>query len=219
MMMMILSYPILSYPGKDINNVELNHHHHHRRWLIIIITIMNEWQFFLFYFLFFPYIFRVLTLQGRHKDGQHHRRRSRRRQLFGDWPRVVQPAHQRIGWDPHQIRRRWQRQSKVSSATPSFYLFSHSFSFIHLFVSKRIHDAFAHVQLSDIRVIATLGVGGFGRVELVQITNDTSRSYGLKQMKKSQVNNWIFPFSMYNSFTIFDLLFQLPSVVEFIDIL
>lgn len=51
---------------------------------------------------------------------------------------------------------------------------------------KRIHDTFAHVQLSDIRVIATLGVGGFGRVELVQIGNDATRSYGLKQMKKSQ---------------------------------
>lgn len=54
--------------------------------------------------------------------------------------------------------------------------------------SCRIHDTFAHVQLSDIRVIATLGVGGFGRVELVQIGNDTTRSYGLKQMKKSQVS-------------------------------
>lgn len=56
----------------------------------------------------------------------------------------------------------------------------------NLFCS-RIHDAFAHVQLSDLRVIATLGVGGFGRVELVHINNDTSQSYGLKQMKKSQV--------------------------------
>ncbi|EFX84317.1 hypothetical protein DAPPUDRAFT_194528 [Daphnia pulex] len=53
--------------------------------------------------------------------------------------------------------------------------------------SRKIHDAFAHVQLSDIRVIATLGVGGFGRVELVQMANDASRSYGLKQMKKSQI--------------------------------
>lgn len=44
------------------------------------------------------------------------------------------------------------------------------------------------MQLSDIRVIATLGVGGFGRVELVQIGNDATRSYGLKQMKKSQVS-------------------------------
>jgi cGMP-dependent protein kinase 1 len=38
-----------------------------------------------------------------------------------------------------------------------------------------------------LRIIATLGVGGFGRVELVQIKNDTSRSYALKQMKKAQI--------------------------------
>lgn len=31
------------------------------------------------------------------------------------------------------------------------------------------------------------GVGGFGRVELVQIKNDTSRSFALKQMKKAQI--------------------------------
>jgi serine/threonine protein kinase len=43
------------------------------------------------------------------------------------------------------------------------------------------------VKLTDLRVIATLGVGGFGRVELVQIQNDSSRSFALKQMKKSQI--------------------------------
>ena len=74
--------------------------------------------------------------------------------------------------------------------TDLFSLFSFLFLKIHVF-SCRIHDAFAHVQLSDIRVIATLGVGGFGRVELVQISNDTSRSYGLKQMKKSQVEKLV----------------------------
>ena len=56
----------------------------------------------------------------------------------------------------------------------------------------RIQDGFAQVQLSDLRVITTLGVGGFGRVELVQIGNDTSRSFALKQMKKSLVMNSIF---------------------------
>ena len=71
-----------------------------------------------------------------------------------------------------------------------FLFFLFLFLKIHVF-SCRIHDAFAHVQLSDIRVIATLGVGGFGRVELVQISNDTSRSYGLKQMKKSQVEKLV----------------------------
>jgi cGMP-dependent protein kinase len=38
-----------------------------------------------------------------------------------------------------------------------------------------------------LRIITTLGVGGFGRVELVQIKDDSTRSYALKQMKKSQI--------------------------------
>jgi len=43
------------------------------------------------------------------------------------------------------------------------------------------------VKLADLRILATLGVGGFGRVELVQIAGDPTRSFALKQMKKSQV--------------------------------
>ena len=45
------------------------------------------------------------------------------------------------------------------------------------------------MKLSDLRVIATLGVGGFGRVELVQLAGDPSRSFALKQMKKAQVGS------------------------------
>ena len=55
----------------------------------------------------------LMKQQGRYTDSQHHCRRSRRRQLSGDWPRVVQPAHQRAGRDPHQIRRWWKSQSQV----------------------------------------------------------------------------------------------------------
>ena len=51
----------------------------------------------------------------------------------------------------------------------------------------RIDAEFANVTLQDLRVITTLGVGGFGRVELVTLASDTSRSFALKQMKKSQV--------------------------------
>lgn len=43
------------------------------------------------------------------------------------------------------------------------------------------------MKLSDLRVISTLGVGGFGRVELVQLAQDKSRSFALKQMKKAQI--------------------------------
>lgn len=52
---------------------------------------------------------------------------------------------------------------------------------------KKINEQFREVNLTDLRVIATLGVGGFGRVELVQINGDSSRSFALKQMKKSQI--------------------------------
>merc|ERR1712200_309064 len=47
---------------------------------------------------------------------------------------------------------------------------------------------FKALKLSDLRIIATLGVGGFGRVELVMIAGDSkTRSFALKQMKKSQI--------------------------------
>lgn len=52
---------------------------------------------------------------------------------------------------------------------------------------SRINEEFRDVQLTDLRVIATLGVGGFGRVELVQLKDDANRSYALKQMKKAQI--------------------------------
>ncbi|XP_028158317.1 cGMP-dependent protein kinase, isozyme 2 forms cD4/T1/T3A/T3B-like isoform X4 [Ostrinia furnacalis] len=51
----------------------------------------------------------------------------------------------------------------------------------------RLNEEFANLRLSDLRIIATLGIGGFGRVELVQIQNDSSRSFALKQMKKAQI--------------------------------
>ncbi|XP_039298371.1 cGMP-dependent protein kinase, isozyme 2 forms cD4/T1/T3A/T3B isoform X5 [Nilaparvata lugens] len=52
---------------------------------------------------------------------------------------------------------------------------------------RRINEEFSEVRLSELRVLATLGVGGFGRVELVQVAHDPSRSFALKQMKKSQI--------------------------------
>jgi len=51
-----------------------------------------------------------------------------------------------------------------------------------------IHEEFKNLKLSDLRIIATLGVGGFGRVELVMVAGDSKqRSFALKQMKKSQI--------------------------------
>ncbi|GAB1861246.1 cGMP-dependent protein kinase [Camponotus japonicus] len=52
---------------------------------------------------------------------------------------------------------------------------------------RRLNEEFRDVRLQDLRTIATLGVGGFGRVELVQIAGDGTRSFALKQMKKTQI--------------------------------
>lgn len=57
-----------------------------------------------------------------------------------------------------------------------------------------MNEEFASIKLTDLRRIATLGVGGFGRVELVQIAGDSSRSFALKQMKKSQVQRYLVSF-------------------------
>lgn len=35
-------------------------------------------------------------------------------------------------------------------------------------VFRQKHDEFAQVTLTDLKFIATLGIGGFGRVELVR---------------------------------------------------
>ena len=45
------------------------------------------------------------------------------------------------------------------------------------------------VKLSDVVPLTTLGVGCFGRVDLVRIGNDNTRSFGLKKIRKSQVFN------------------------------
>lgn len=56
-----------------------------------------------------------------------------------------------------------------------------------IFLFCRINEEFRNVQLADLRILATLGVGGFGRVELVQIHSNSANSYALKKMKKAQI--------------------------------
>ncbi|ETN69888.1 kinase domain protein [Necator americanus] len=50
-----------------------------------------------------------------------------------------------------------------------------------------IREEFAHVHLKNIKRLATLGVGGFGRVELVCINGDKSRTFALKALKKKHI--------------------------------
>ncbi|XP_074648195.1 cGMP-dependent protein kinase 1-like isoform X2 [Tubulanus polymorphus] len=46
---------------------------------------------------------------------------------------------------------------------------------------------FAMVRLEDIEVVATLGIGGFGRVELVHWSMDKTRTFALKCLKKKHI--------------------------------
>lgn len=50
-----------------------------------------------------------------------------------------------------------------------------------------LNEEYSPVRLEDLSILTTLGVGGFGRVELVQIKGQSNKSYALKQMKKSQI--------------------------------
>lgn len=57
----------------------------------------------------------------------------------------------------------------------------------YMFVEAKIDERFVNVQLSDIKVLTTLGMGGFGRVDLVTIGDEKTKSYALKVMKKCQI--------------------------------
>ncbi|XP_051794947.1 cGMP-dependent protein kinase 1-like isoform X1 [Acanthochromis polyacanthus] len=48
-------------------------------------------------------------------------------------------------------------------------------------------DFFSSVSLSDFTIISTLGMGGFSRVELVQLKSDPNRSFALKVLKKRHI--------------------------------
>ena len=59
-----------------------------------------------------------------------------------------------------------------------FYAFPPYFSwFLRIFSYFRIHEEFKALKLSDLRIIATLGVGGFGRVELVSYLETSPQSF------------------------------------------
>ncbi|XP_056675171.1 cGMP-dependent protein kinase 1 isoform X3 [Monodelphis domestica] len=46
---------------------------------------------------------------------------------------------------------------------------------------------FANLKLSDFNIIDTLGVGGFGRVELVQLKSEESKTFAMKILKKRHI--------------------------------
>lgn len=49
---------------------------------------------------------------------------------------------------------------------------------------KKWSHEYSNVTLADLEIISTLGVGGFGRVELVTLKSDPEKSFALKRLKK-----------------------------------
>ena len=45
-------------------------------------------------------------------------------------------------------------------------------------------NEYANLTLSDFQILGTLGVGGFGRVDLVNLRSDPNKSFALKKLKK-----------------------------------
>nr|XP_046233634.1 cGMP-dependent protein kinase 1 isoform X1 [Scatophagus argus]XP_046233635.1 cGMP-dependent protein kinase 1 isoform X1 [Scatophagus argus] len=46
---------------------------------------------------------------------------------------------------------------------------------------------FSSLKLTDFNIVDTLGVGGFGRVELVQLKNEEAKTYAMKILKKRHI--------------------------------
>ena len=52
---------------------------------------------------------------------------------------------------------------------------------------KKMSKEFEELKLENLEVIATLGVGGFGRVALVHMSKDKTRTFALKCLKKKHI--------------------------------
>lgn len=57
----------------------------------------------------------------------------------------------------------------------------------YMVVESKVDERFSSIHLQDVKIITTLGMGGFGRVDLVTIGEDKTTSYALKVMKKCQI--------------------------------
>ncbi|CAC5402187.1 cAMP-dependent protein kinase catalytic subunit,cAMP-dependent protein kinase type 2,Putative serine/threonine-protein kinase PRKY,cGMP-dependent protein kinase 2,cAMP-dependent protein kinase type 3,cAMP-dependent protein kinase catalytic subunit gamma,Ribosomal protein S6 kinase beta-1,cAMP-dependent protein kinase catalytic subunit alpha,Ribosomal protein S6 kinase beta,Protein kinase 3,cGMP-dependent protein kinase, isozyme 2 forms cD5/T2,Serine/threonine-protein kinase sck2,cGMP-dependent protein kina len=54
-------------------------------------------------------------------------------------------------------------------------------------VRDKMQNEFSFITLDQLEIVATLGMGGFGRVELVQLTADRSNTFALKCLKKKHI--------------------------------
>uniref|UniRef100_A0A8C4ZDD6 cGMP-dependent protein kinase n=1 Tax=Gadus morhua TaxID=8049 RepID=A0A8C4ZDD6_GADMO len=60
-------------------------------------------------------------------------------------------------------------------------------SFATLFRYEAENAFYSSLKLTDFNIIDTLGVGGFGRVELVQLKNEEAKTFAMKILKKRHI--------------------------------
>ena len=60
-----------------------------------------------------------------------------------------------------------------------------------MFNDCRTEEDYYKLEIKDLRYVVTLGIGGFGRVELVHLKQNSSKAFALKQMKKREVSSSI----------------------------
>ncbi|XP_069677221.1 cGMP-dependent protein kinase, isozyme 1-like isoform X2 [Periplaneta americana] len=54
-------------------------------------------------------------------------------------------------------------------------------------IQHNANNEYSHIELQDLSIVGTLGVGGFGRVELVQYRKDKKLTFAMKCLKKHYV--------------------------------
>ncbi|KAK3578311.1 hypothetical protein CHS0354_004220 [Potamilus streckersoni] len=67
------------------------------------------------------------------------------------------------------------------------HVFICSINDVLLFCPSNLERKIAKLKLEDLYIVTPLGVGGFGRVILVQENNNSSASYALKMLSKQHI--------------------------------
>lgn len=77
------------------------------------------------------------------------------------------------------------RKQTIYFWTFDVYIFGISINVCVCLIFPKSYIEYDHIQLSELEIVGTLGVGGFGRVELVQYNKKDT--FALKILKKCEV--------------------------------
>lgn len=111
---------------------------------------------------------------------------------------LLHPAQMRELFPVPVVRRQRERLTSLPAPlpSPSAPIVSYSiqtskkFPFFHVVKCSRYEAEnafFSSLKLTDFNIIDTLGVGGFGRVELVQLKSEEAKTFAMKILKKRHI--------------------------------